>query len=318
MIAVFLGRPPRISHRYCSIVYPLDLDLEDLVDEGPELAKKLACIDETTGWNRDGEMRNSSDIRCFVINNRIREDILELSLGHSVEDVSATSADIARSNEQAWNDFPKSLKYYPEIWTSKRPSDECVQAVMIYLDVVYNEFLLQRTLVRRIRAPSEALIRISRLLLTTVLAVVNNRNQCGTAGCDAAWIVVLYGLPASGVLALELLQQTQNRAQMTKDFPRSEVIQNLSVFISCLGWIHVDGDGNYHLCLQARNMIQRILDRVLSPESTYSSQQTLSTPSNSDFVDESMYDFSWMDNAQFDADFWSNLDFHPLLAIPES
>lgn len=32
-------------------------------------------------------------------------------------------------------------------------------------DVVYNEFLLQRTLVRRVRALSEALIRISRLLL---------------------------------------------------------------------------------------------------------------------------------------------------------
>ena len=192
------------------------------------------------------------------------------------------------------------------------------ETVIVYLDVVYNEFLLQRTLVRRIRASSEALVRISRLLLTTVLAVVNNRSQCGTAGCDAAWIVVLYGLPAAGVLALELLQQTQNRAQTTKDFPRSEVIQNLSVFVSCLGWIHNEADGNYHLCIQARNMTQRILDRVLSPEATYSLQQTLPTPSNSDFADEAMYDFSWMDNAQFDADFWSNLDFHPLLAIPDS
>lgn len=318
MMSVFLGRPPRISHRYCSITNPLDLDFDDLADEGPELTKKLASIDETTGWNADGVIRKSSHTRCFVIVNRIREDIMELSLGRSVADVSVVSADIARRNEQAWNDFPKTHKYYPEIWTGKRSADECVTTVIIYLDVVYNEFLLQRTLVRRVRAPSEALVRISRLLLSTCIAVVNNRSHLGTMGCDAGWIVVLYGLPASGVLALELLQQSQNRAQMTKDFPRSEVIQNLSVFVSCLGWVHMEGDGNYHLCIQARNMIQRILDRVLSPEATYSSHPPFPTPSSSDYADEAMYDFSWMDNAQFDVDFWSNLDFHPLLAVPES
>jgi outer membrane protease len=27
-----------------------------------------------------------------------------------------------------------------------------------------------------------------------------------------------------------------------------------------------------------------------------------------------MYDFSWMDNAQIDADFWMNLPDHPLLS----
>lgn len=319
MMSVFLGRPPRISERYCSITNPLDLDFEDLAEDAPELAKKLASIDKGTGWNVDGKMRKSSHTRCFVIINRIREDILELSLGRSVDDVSAISADIARRNEEAWNGFPKSHKYYPEIWSGKRTADECVTTVIIYLDVVYNEFLLQRTLVRRVRAPSEALVRISRLLLSTCIAVVNNRSHLGTVGCDAGWIAVLYGLPASGVLALELLQQTQNRASMTKDFPRSEVIQNLSVFVACLGWIHQEGDGNYHLCIQARNMIQRILDRVLSPEANHSSHQTFPTPSSTgDYTDEAMYDFSWMDSAHFDADFWSNLDFHPLLAIPES
>jgi hypothetical protein len=317
MMSVFLGRPPRVSQRYCSVITPLDLDFEDFAEEGPELSKKLASIDKITGWNVDGAMRKSSHTRCFVIINRIREDILELSLGRSVDDVSTISADIARRNEEAWNDFPKSHKYYSEIWTGKRTADECVTTVIIYLDVVYNEFLLQRTLVRRVRAPSEALIRISRLLLSTCITVVNNRSHLSPVGCDAAWIVVLYGLPASGVLALELLQQSQNRAQMTKDFPRSEVIQNLSVFVACLGWIHMEGDGNYHLCIQARNMIQRILDRVLSPEAAYSSHQPEPTPANGNYPDESLYDFSWMDNAQFDADFWSNLDFHPLLAIPE-
>lgn len=131
MMSVFLGRPPRISYRYCSITNPLDLDFEDL--DGPDIAQKLASINQATGWNTDGAMRKSSHTRCFVIINRIREDILELSLGRSVDDVAVVSGDIARRNEQAWDKFPKSLKYYPEIWEGKRSADECVLSVIIYL-----------------------------------------------------------------------------------------------------------------------------------------------------------------------------------------
>ena len=73
------------------------------------------------------------------------------------------------------------------------------------------------------------------------------------------------------MLALELLQQTHlqskqpSRSSDSSGFPRSEIIQSLSVLVSYLGWIHVEGDGNYHLSVQARRMLQRILDRVLSP-----------------------------------------------------
>jgi hypothetical protein len=120
------------------------------------------------------------------------------------------------------------------------------------------------------------------------------------------------------VLALELLQQSQARGHASKNFPRSEVIQNLSVFVACLGSIYTEGDGNYQLCLQARRMLQRILDTVLSPEHPAPAPQTQLTPSSTGFGEDGIYDFSWMDNAEFDADFWMNLPDHPLLAVSEN
>jgi hypothetical protein len=132
--------------------------------------------------------------------------------------------------------------------------------------------------------------------------------------------VAIYGLPSAGVLALELLQQSQARSHASKHFPRSEVIQNLSVFVACLGSMHTEGDGNYQLCLQARRMLQRILDTVLSPQepATAPNPQTLPTPSGTEFGENGIYDFSWMENAEFDADFWMNLPDHPLLAVSEN
>ena len=130
--------------------------------------------------------------------------------------------------------------------------------------------------------------------------------------------MAIYGLPSAGVLALELLQQSQARGHASKNFPRSEVIQNLSVFVACLGSIYTEGDGNYQLCLQARRMLQRILDTVLSPEHPAPALQTLLTPSSTEFGEDGIYDFSWIDNAEFDADFWMNLPDHPLLAVSEN
>ena len=230
--------------------------------------------------------------------------------------------DIAQRNRETWESFPSALHYYPAIWSSERSREECFFAVVVYLDIVYNDFLLQRTLVRRIRARSDELLRISRLLMTTLLDVVGNKGSLRSSACDIPWMVAIYGLPSAGVLALELLQQSQSRGHPSKDFPRSEVIQNLSVFVACLGTIHTEGDGNYQLCMQARRMLQRILDTVLSPPehaAAPNQQASMLTPASSDFPsEEGLYGFSWMDNAEFDADFWMNLPDHPLLAVSEN
>jgi hypothetical protein len=82
--------------------------------------------------------------------------------------------------------------------------------------------------------------------------------------------------------------------------------------------VHSPGDGNYALMEQARKSLERILEKTLSFEAqpVLSRVQLLSPTSTSALVEEhdnGLYDFSWIDTAQFDADFWTNLPDHPFL-----
>lgn len=97
--------------------------------------------------------------------------------------------DIARRSKEAWESFPEAVRYHPAIWNSNRCREECFFTVLIYLDLIYNDFLLQRTLVRRIRARCDELLRISRLLMTTLLDVIGNRAALRSAACDIPWMV---------------------------------------------------------------------------------------------------------------------------------
>jgi len=59
MIAAFLGRPPRLSHRYCKMEEPLDLSDEQLFLEGPAMDACLQKLDQN-GWNTDGMLSRTT------------------------------------------------------------------------------------------------------------------------------------------------------------------------------------------------------------------------------------------------------------------
>lgn len=59
----------------------------------------------------------------------------------------------------------------------------------MYLDVIYNDFMLQRMLVRRIRARSDEVIRISRLLMNTLIEMLSNHGRSSSLTCDDPWMV---------------------------------------------------------------------------------------------------------------------------------
>lgn len=128
---------------------------------------------------------------------------------------------------------------------------------------------------------------------------------------------------------MALLEQTRSSATYSvKAFPRSKVIQELSVFTSCLGYMLNPGEGNHRLMQQARKMILLILDKVLSSETptftdtnqNYNSNNSSlpsityneSSADSSSLSQDQMYDFSWVET-ELDTDFWMNLPEHPLL-----
>ena len=156
-------------------------------------------------------------------------------------------------------------------------------------------------------------------------------------------------------------------------FPRSEVIQNLSVLISSIEYTVRPTSGNYAILTKAKKSLQAILNTVLAPappppdvhsssqlsrvgnnipaslensqsmdiasmenpkayiqdpgsqmgtEGSHSQQQQSQSQSQSQSqnnanpgLDNDMH--VWLDEMNFDMDFWSNLEDHPMLAWPE-
>lgn len=99
--------------------------------------------------------------------------------------------DIVRRNQEALHSIPQHLRYYPEVWSEGRDREQCFSIAVNEMDFGYNEFLIQRTLVKRGRASSKELIRVSRQMLSTLLDIINHRAQIGIRAGEIPWLVLL-------------------------------------------------------------------------------------------------------------------------------
>lgn len=77
----------------------------------------------------------------------------------------------------------------------------------------------------------------------------------------------MYGVPSAGVLCIELLKASTSPSQPQVTLPRSEIIQKLSVFVSCLKWARPT-DETYTLCGHMHKIIGNIMDQILNPNLT--------------------------------------------------
>jgi Fungal specific transcription factor domain len=78
-ISNFLGRPPRLPRKYCTMQLPLDLELNHLRLPDTELEDVVNRLDQH-GWNTDTSLGGMVWIRCHFILSMICEDVLELAL----------------------------------------------------------------------------------------------------------------------------------------------------------------------------------------------------------------------------------------------
>lgn len=110
-------------------------------------------------------------------------------------------------------------------------------------------------------------------------------------------------MPSTGILCSELLKRTRHPKTDDVNFPRSEVVQNLSLLIGFLEWIKPVA-GNYKLCQRMARVIKRVLDQVFDPQPEAFSQleeqpQAQSLPldaSSSFWFPEGNDDFDWLNS----------------------
>nr|POF06872.1 hypothetical protein CFP56_31496 [Quercus suber] len=267
--ATFLGRPPRLSYRYCKMEMPLDLNGEDIFYGGKALEAAVGALDPN-GWNTTGAFQRTTWLRAWFQHCKIREEILEIALGSDDHDLVERTQVIRRRLDELHATYPAFMRLAPEDvlnQSERQSSGSCLNAIFlisVHAGVMHTEFLLQRALINRRKHNYKELIPISRQILSLVLLAQSKRDFFRDFQADLTYLLAVHGLPTAGVLAVELLKQEQSRQYTADVLPRSETIQDLSVFISTLALVKF-GEGNYPVCNQGRRALRRILDQILSP-----------------------------------------------------
>jgi hypothetical protein len=181
--------------------------------------------------------------------------------------------------------------------------------------------MLQRTLSKKVyteaTTPNTKLLSVCSEIFNFVVLLVDNKDHFRDFQVDFVQILAKHGIPAAAVLAVELLHQEQYpTAASAVAFPlhRSDTIQSLSVFVSCLGTVRPDASG-YQSCDRGRTFLKKILDTILgSGPATVSSLQgatgeddpmfgapLLQPTSDGDFV-------RWLEGMEWDQDSWVNFN----------
>lgn len=80
MIATFVGRPPLMNGRFCTLDAPLDLSDEVLVAGGDVLSNAISELN-SAGWNSQGRLHLVTPTRLRYQLAIIREETLEVVLG---------------------------------------------------------------------------------------------------------------------------------------------------------------------------------------------------------------------------------------------
>lgn len=79
-IATFVGRPPFINYRYCSLTPPMDIQEDLLVAGGEDLTSAISSLN-VDGWNTQRQNYRASMIRLRFIFSVYRDQALEIALG---------------------------------------------------------------------------------------------------------------------------------------------------------------------------------------------------------------------------------------------
>ncbi|OOF90741.1 hypothetical protein ASPCADRAFT_14063, partial [Aspergillus carbonarius ITEM 5010] len=269
-LSTFLGRPPRMIRRYITIDPPLDLACTDLIATPHVLAAAMARLD-SHGWNTQGAYTRGSYARACFLMGSVREAVLEMSLDSNMGageglGLEERIAEISALATQTRLSLPASLYHVGTPSDFDRCPESAKVCLFLYMDCLYNEFILQRVLVQRTGASTEKLIAVAHELLDNLLLLIANRAAGGGDRNSVVWIISSLGLPPAGVLAIELLHQFQHPTSPSGaagGFPRSAIIQNLSRFAADLEYVVFKEAGNYEMCQQARSVIRHVLDRVL-------------------------------------------------------
>ncbi|KAF5000456.1 hypothetical protein FGRMN_1787 [Fusarium graminum] len=280
-VSAFTGRPPLLSPRFVSTPPPLDLSDVDLAAGGTKLERAVAKLD-TLGWNTGGEIYASSLCRACFLTSQILHEIIEIAFGSG----SNATLETLRNLKQREMDFiaqvPKQMMYSPEdqsdlplrrdikLMNERDLSDPPLAThtvsirMFFWLTHLQNMFLLERLLVQYGEMDEGDVLVVSFEMISLTLLFWTHKDRFRDMRRDLEWILMAFAVPGGGILCQELLQPTfQGRHPKDSRLSRSSIIQQLSLLVGFLDWVHPSAP-NGDLCASCKTVIQRVLDYHLN------------------------------------------------------
>ncbi|KAI1342750.1 hypothetical protein F5Y15DRAFT_267477 [Xylariaceae sp. FL0016] len=295
-VATFLGRPPLLNYRHCSLTLPLDLS-DSALSGDSSLLEAIQDLDPS-GWNRHGHVFRSSLARIRLLLAIFRDQVLETIAGPYVDDVSIRATQVMtlctmlRGNDTnlsfshvleeaqaAWEKCPNNLRYDSlgrDVNEEQHSNADNFTILSAYLDYLHSRFLLLRYLAGHADERNHALLDTSRQILSTILKSMNHRTSSVDMAHDYSWITLYYGLPSAMLLAQELHNPRNNsNTPSAIRLPTSEIVRNLCVFTSNLAWVTRPSHGDYGICKDAERRLSHLVDSFLDhlpsfPETSFS------------------------------------------------
>lgn len=221
--------------------------------------------------------------------------------------------DFMKANpEEVLNAIQPPSRTSSKTWHPDHMPLNVIYMLCIHCGMLHTEFELERALVKRAKQTPKDLIPVARRLLALVLHAMAKRDYLRDFTADLVCLLSLHGMPCAGVLAIELLKQEQSCEWTPDILPRSETIQDLSVFISALATVG-PGEGNHAICNQGRRALKKILDKILAP---HPPSVSTALPPHQTALDTSLYfptgndaEFlQWLENVEWEGGNW----FHPV------
>lgn len=283
-----------------------DLSSEDLFSTPAQLRVAISKLD-ANGWNKEGKVHDLTWARSLYAFTPIREEILTMSLGIDLPPPPAGRIDELCDRLDAIVAASPAQLQYSEAAIQAATGQTLFRLLRNRSEFLENKFLLERLRVARCQGNGQGLLNVAQASMRNVLVYWLRRDELSVFNAYFDWMVVCYGIPAAGVLAVELLKTTRSAVntpsvatstatspfipntqplscsqqyqatQPSLQFSRSQVVQDLTMFLGFLDWIRPT-DGNYLLCSKLRKVIRRIIDNVLDPPKYPSTTTQLGTP----------------------------------------
>ncbi|KAK8038662.1 FAD dependent oxidoreductase superfamily [Apiospora rasikravindrae] len=267
VMVTFTGRPPLLGTSYISTPLPLDVSDDVLFSDEQTLVRVASETLDERGWNTSGYFHPATMIRARVVLSHIRAEIIELALGKDPFPFERIGQ-LRAKQTQAVSEFPKTAVFQlHELRAADMDITGFYQRLLVRLEILMNEFLLDRLQYRHFQADSSDLLVTAYEMVVLTLTVWTHMDLF-TEKRDFDWVLMGYGAPAGGVLCMELLNPTlQGAHPKNAEISRSAIIQKLSLLVGFFEWVSPSAP-NAALCENALVTIKHVLDATLNIDPT--------------------------------------------------